>query len=147
MKVIVKKRVVSRKKPLRTVKSKPVSTKRVKPRKPAKSSKSTVKNKVNPYRYVKGQSGNPAGRKKGSKNKFSVTDMKNALEKAAIKAGYTSTYAYVAERFFADDHVLTAIMKKVLADLKSMEQITIAADSMSKQKADDIRKKMKERFG
>ena len=148
MKVKTKKRVVSRKKQTKPTKAKALSIKKTiqvsKSKKPVKNRPIAGKRNT---KYVKGQSGNPKGRPKGSKNKFSVKNMKEALDREALKAGYASTYDYVAERFFADDHVLTAIMKKVLADLKSIENIAISADPVeSRKKSFAIQQKLAERM-
>ena len=153
VKTITKKRVVSRKKhsdksSLRN-RSKHVSKKTAKKRK----KRTAVKNSTNAAKpaiigkpFKKGKSGNPKGRPKGSKNKFSVAEMQKALQRKSKKAGYESTYDYVAERFFDDDHVLTAIMKKMLADLKSIEQSTIPGDSSdNRKKSLAIQKVLRER--
>jgi len=146
MKTKVKKRVVSRKK-------KP--TKRVSTKRTAKSSKkkaavksrgSAAKKRVRGRPFMKGVSGNPKGRKKGSKNKFSVIKMQESLQRAASEAGYDNAYDYVAEQFFLDNHVLTSIMKKLLADLKSIEQIVVPGSSEGdKKKNRAIQKIIQER--
>jgi hypothetical protein len=151
MKAVVKKRVVSRKKQTKLTKAKSISSKKAaKSRKKCTAVNSrgiAAKNAVRGRPFKKGQSGNPKGRAKGSKNKFSIVKMQQALEKAAVEAGYLSTYDYVAEQFFADNHVLTSIMKKMLADLKSIEQIAISIDPAGDRKRSlAIQQKLAERM-
>jgi len=97
-------------------------------------------------RWVKGQSGNPNGRPKGSKNKFSIKRLTEALERMADTAGYDSTYDKVAEQFFKNDHVLIAMMKKLLPDLKSLEARIEQPSSEDDEKMAEIRKEYVKRF-
>ena len=145
------KRSINKKKPPIKKKAKPQTSKRAgknrKTKKPVNNSSSAGNRKNKGNRFVKGKSGNPKGRPKGSKNKFSIKDMMNALEKEAVLTGEESTYAYVAKRFFNDDHVLVSIMKKLLADLKSVEQIIVSDTSdESKKKRLAIQKALQERM-
>lgn len=148
------KRNVKKKKPQKKSKSKSQTSKKTgkktgiskKSKKLVNNSSSAGNKKNKGNRFVKGRSGNPKGRPKGSKNKFSVKEMMIALEKEAKIQGEESTYAYVAKRFFADDHVLISMMKKLLADLKSVEQIIVSDTSdEDKRKRRAIQKALQER--
>lgn len=150
MKGIENKRIIKKKKPQKKYKAKSQTSKKTgshqKSKKPVNNS-SSARNKGNKgNRFVKGKSGNPKGRPKGSKNKFSVKDMMAALESEAIKQGVKSTYAYVAKRFYADDHVLVSIMKKMLPDLKSVDMVVRPGDVLERRKRSiEIQKIMRER--
>jgi hypothetical protein len=54
---------------------------------------------------------------------------------------------YFVKRAFKSDKVLIALMKKLHPDLKSIEQIVYPTDAMEKKEAEEIRKKLAERFG
>jgi len=146
MKAIVKKRMVSRKKQKKAAKPKRVSTKSKKSRKPVINSKSAVKNKSNPHRYVKGQSGNLKGRPKGSKNKWSFSEFQKEFEADESKHK-GSIYKYFFKRARKNDTVLIALAKKWLPDLKSIEQVTLPADIYTPEEIKDMRKEYRERFG
>lgn len=60
-----------------------------------------------------GQSGNPQGRPKGTKERDYMLEAKLAVEKAEKK----SIYQYAFERAFKDDRVLIAMLKKLVPDM------------------------------
>jgi len=149
MKVVVKKRIVSRKKHQHEVlakkkksKVKPLITKSSKSRKPVKNSKSTVKLR---NRYIKGQSGNPKGRPKGSKNKWSLSEFQKEFEVDERKHK-GSIYKYFFKRARKNDVVLIALLKKWQPDLKSIEQFAIGAEVLPPDKVKNLRKRYRERF-
>lgn len=66
-----------------------------------------------PGTFKPGNPGKPPGKGKAAL-------LLEALEKAA-KAKDTTFFAHVAEQALTDNHVLTAVLKKVVPDLKSIE--------------------------
>ena len=71
--------------------------------------------------WAKGESGNPAGRRKGSKNKFSIADLQKALNRAKKKNNGVSLLDHVCENAYKDNHLAVCILKKMYPDLKQVE--------------------------
>lgn len=65
-------------------------------------------------KWEKGQSGNPAGRTPGSKNKVSC-DLREAIKEIEKKHKYTLFEQFVA-RAYRSDKVLIALIKKLVPD-------------------------------
>lgn len=138
MKAKVKKRINSRKKHAnvgkhnsQSVKKKPVSIKGkpvgVGNQKLVKNSISTVKGKKRGAKFVKGVSGNPKGRPKGSKNKWSLGEFQKEFDRDMQKHKGSSIYEYFFKRARKNDVVLIALLKKWQPDLKAIEQINVDA--------------------
>ena len=70
-----------------------------------------------------GESGNPAGRPKGTKNKFSIVDLQKAMDKAKEKNGGVSLLEHVCRKAYNDNGLAIAILKKMLPDLRRVEAI------------------------
>ena len=71
--------------------------------------------------WVKGVSPNPKGRPKGSKNRFSLSDLQKALDKAKAKHKGVSLLDHICSRAYESDIMAIAILKKMLPDLKQVE--------------------------
>jgi len=161
MKAVIKKRMVSRKKPSKKSKSQSLSSKKAanksKTKKPVIDSKTVEKqpqsNHTSPVTkkrrngkgrpWVKGQSGNPKGRPKDGH-----TRLDNLLKglRAVESERNLNLLKHFFEEAFTDKTILVAAMKKLYPDLKSIEQVTLAADSMTEKEAADIRREMAKRF-
>ncbi len=63
--------------------------------------------------YKKGQSGNPFGRKKGSKNTFTINELKKSIKKVEGKSKI-NIFEHFVKRAFISDSVLIALMKKII---------------------------------
>lgn len=73
--------------------------------------------------WTKGKGGNPGGRPKGSKNKFSIADLVKALNRAKEKNNGVSLLDHVCENAYKDNHLAVCILKKMLPDLKQVEAL------------------------
>lgn len=153
--------MVSRKKSLKTSKPKRVSTKKAakntKSKNRSGNSKTTDKQPQSSNTsgvtkrgkkswgkpFPKGVSGNPKGRPKLGSTK--LDNLLRAVRNVEQKIG-ANLLEHFIERGFVSDSVLSAVMKKLYPDLKSIEQVTLAADSMTEKEASDIRKEMAKRF-
>jgi len=69
--------------------------------------------------FKPGQSGNPAGRPKGSSSKFSIAALHNALDKIEVEKG-ESFLVNVIRRAYKEDSVAVALLRKLLPDLKQI---------------------------
>jgi len=161
MKVKEKKRVVSRKKQTKPAKTKSVSTKKTARKTKSKNhsgnaktadkqlqskntSPMTAKGKVKRGKpWPKGVSGNPKGRPK-----LGDTKLDNLLR--GIRAVEGKEKINILEDFIKrslkSDTLAVALMRKLYPDLKSIEQVTLSADSLTKEEANEIRKKLAKRF-
>lgn len=70
--------------------------------------------------FKKGQSGNPAGRPQGAVNK-ELKELKDAVGKVG-KGRRKTIFKHFVERAYQSDHVLIALMKKIVADVKFEER-------------------------
>ena len=146
MKAKSKKSVISKKKQTARSKlqSKTSQKKQVKKKdkKPDKNRSSTG-NKGN--KFIKGQSGNPKGRPKGSKNKFSVAELQHAMQAVEKRERQSFLEAWI-ECAWGNPSDMASIANFMLPKLKSIEQVTIPGDSIeSKKNALAIQKIIRER--
>lgn len=169
MKAKAKKRVVSRKKSTKATKSKSVSTKKTtrvsKSKKPVVNSRKANKQpcskyvskgvkkdgnapfkKNNKHGFQKGKSGNPKGRPKLGSTKLDKLHTAISYYQMGVKPNPKDPVGQFIKQAFKNDTVLIALMKKLYPDLKSIEQITVASDSMTEKEAADIKKEIAKRF-
>lgn len=98
-------------------------------------------------KFVKGSIGNPNGRPKGSKNKYSLAELFNAIKVVESRKGRKPLLQHFVEQAYDDHGVLIALMKKLLPDLRAVEGVFADfRDTMDKEMANDIRNKLMERF-
>ncbi len=76
--------------------------------------KSSERNQVT---WKKGQSGNPAGKPKGITNKYSLKELRKAVERVEKEFDHKLLDHFVEQAFY-DNKVLGMLLKKFLPDLK-----------------------------
>lgn len=69
--------------------------------------------------WKKGQSGNPAGRPKGKKSKWRL-DLEQAIADAEQQTGL-NLIARAVEMAYEDPRMMSAVLKKLLPDMKYVE--------------------------
>jgi len=74
-------------------------------------------------RFEKGVSGNPAGRPKGSKNKFSAAQLQKAFARAKKKNKGVAFLDHVCNQAYKDNALAIALLRKLLPDLKEVKTI------------------------
>jgi hypothetical protein len=95
--------------------------------------------------FAPGTSGNPGGRKKGSKNRMSVARLYDAIEKIEADQDINVMEEFV-KKAMKSPRLMIALFKKILPDLKAVEMLAGLFDS-DDETAAAIQAKMKERFG
>lgn len=95
--------------------------------------------------FVKGVSGNPNGKPKGKKNKFSIAELSQAIKNVEGRLHTTFMEAWI-ESAWGDATAMSNIANFMLPKLRAIEQVTFIADSMEDKEAEQIRKEMLERF-
>ena len=153
MAIAKKKKKVSKKKSAKIVvpKSKKkvkwqTKTKKKTKKKSGKNPNNPTKQKMDGTPFVPGSSGNPAGRIKGSTNRYSIKTLMDAIAKVEGKQGKPLLQHFISEAYH-DKTVLVAVMKKVLPDLKSIESLVTSFESaMDDTLAKEIQDELKERY-
>lgn len=117
-------------------------------KKPAGQAKSGYVKKTNgDGKFKKGVSGNPSGGPRRGHAKFDILLEAISRYELGVKSNLRNPTNHFIKQAFRSDNVLISLMKKLYPDLKSIEQITFAGDSMEDEEAKQIRKEMLERFG
>lgn len=95
----------------------------------------------------KGQVLNPNGRPKGSTNKYSIADLRKAIQHVEKKKHKTFMVAWI-ESAWGDSTAMSRIAEFMLPKLRSIEgMITTLEGNMSDDMAEEIQEKLRKRFG
>jgi hypothetical protein len=97
-------------------------------------------------RLLPGQCGNPNGRPKGSKNKFSIVDLSEAIKEVERRKRRKFLEVWV-EAAWGNATEMAGIATFMMPKLRAVEQIVIPGDDMSDEEASEIREEMLRRFG
>lgn len=96
--------------------------------------------------FQPGQSGNPAGRKKGSTNRYSIGDLSAGIKKVEKKKHRKFIEVWV-ESAWGDATAMSRIAKFMLPELKSIEGVIATFESsMSDELAKAIQDELKSRY-
>lgn len=97
-------------------------------------------------RFIKGSPGAGVGISKAARTRLTIKDLLIALEHVEAKQKLSLLEHFVT-RAYKDDPVLVALMKKLLPDLKSVEQFTVGGTvEMDEQTAHDVQEEFRQRF-
>ena len=77
--------------------------------------------------WKKGQSGNPLGRQKGIRSE--AEKLRQALKKVE-KERDVDFYQHFCERALEDNHILIALMKKLVPDMKQIESESLGNQNL-----------------
>ncbi len=90
---------------------------------------------------------NTKGRPKGSRNKFSIAELTNAIASVENRPDKKKLLVRFVEQAYKNPTVMIALMKKLLPDLKAVETtVTGFESSMSDEMAKSIRVKLRARL-
>lgn len=125
-----------------------MAKKKKKTKKQAKKQKPKPKvERTTEGKFPKGVSGNSNGRPKGSGYRYLIKDLVNAIRVVEDEEGEELLVHFV-RMAYTDTHVLIALGKKLLPDLKSIEGLLATYDAtMTDGVAELIRKKLREQYG
>ena len=121
-------------------KKKPVSNKK----KQVKNGRESVKREKN-GRIMAGSGGNGGGRPKGSLSGARLSELRQSISAVELRLKFN----WLEEQIIKsreDTTLAVAILARLYPSLKSIEQITVATDSMEDEEAKQIRNEMLERF-
>lgn len=119
--------------------------KKVKKTKKAKKPRKGDVKRTSGGRYDKGVCGNPKGRPAGSKNKYSVAELHEALEIVEKKKNKAFLVKWI-ESAWGNAADMANVVNFMMPRLRAIEQVTFVADSASDEVAEKWRKEMYERF-